>query len=349
MLTAKCPRSLYDETLLMVKPRIFGRKQFYPLYQGKGLDDQDILIFPSWHPDTPREQPPQVSLPSPLYLPITGIEEPLNDLAKAKIQCTINFVYHGDSTVTGLIRPVEQWIKSTHEYPYAPLYGKVLPMYGRGKSLHTLARGPKFDTSEADVFILKYQVDMINMMGFYLNDEAMMESRLTTGIRQYGRQIDWLIQQSRLHSLGAMVILVGPNPINSPSYPKNKTCLDGSDLVARVDTQLRERLSRHAEVYYISVLDVMAAYWPLTELRVAIGGVHMTPILNFYVAREIRRVVISAMAQRATLGLGRIPRFTIWDAIHGRLNNTQVQYADDFLGLVRVPPEERKEGTGQEN
>ena len=221
-----------------------------------------------------------------------------------------------------------------------PRWGTCTPMYARGKGLYSLAKSPAIDTSEVDVFVLKYQVDMINIMGLQLADKSVEEMRVSAGLRHYARQIDWMLEKSREHSLGAMVILVGPNPINSPSCPRFRDPPDFSDLVARMDTHLRERVSKHADVYYISVLDILGAYWPITETKAVIAGVHMTTTLNFYIAREIRRVAMSVMAARATLGLGKIPRFTIWDAKHGRLNAIQTQYVDDVLGLARVPQEE---------
>ena len=339
MFTTGCPRSVYDENKLNIKPRSFSRQQYYPCSIGKGLDGQDILLFPTWHPDPPRNMGSQ-QMPDPLHLPLTGIETALQDLERSNIQVTLNFAFHGDSTVTGLIRPVEYWIKSTEHLQGSPKWGRCLPMYARGKCLHSLVKSPAVDTSEVDVFILKYQVDMINIMGLQMANKETEEMRISAGLRQYSRQIDWLLEKSRENCLGAMVILVGPNPINSPSCPRFRDRPDFSDLVARMDTYLRERVSKHADVYYISVLDVMAAFWPLTDLKSVIAGVHMTTTLNFYIAREIRRVVIAVMASRATLGLGRVPRFSIWDATHGRLNATQTQYIEDVIGLARVPDEE---------
>ena len=293
--------------------------------------------MPAWYCREPDEESPLLAtLPSDIRLPLDDVAQPLQTLAttpNATRNC--NILYVGDSTVPGLIRPLEELIRSVEVYPGAPKYGHHTPVYGRGKTLYEVLNIQPMNTEENNFIIMKFQNDFLNIFGAMASSKEKKEDIVNRALSELAKEIDAVITKSQTHMMGATFILLGMNPVNTDNYaPWMQDDIYAVEFARKVDYHLRTLVSTKSDVHYLSVVEVFQHHEPILTPKTAAWGAHLTELANFFIAKELRRLIFYTYSTRAVLGIADIPRFSLWQAQKGLLMPDQVTYCSNVLGLV---------------
>ena len=172
-------------------------------------------------------------------------------------------------------------------------------------------------------------------------DGPTKEAHVKMGLKDIAREIEHLITHAQLHCMGASLIFIGMNPLNTDKRaPHYATDVHAVEFVKRVDSMYRSVIEKRCDVHYISLMEVQEEHASVVDWSTCILATHMTKLLSFLVAKRVRRTVIAIYAQRATLGLGDISCFDARQTSAGTLSREQEIYCSEILCLLQ------KNGTG---
>ena len=330
------PPSIANQYRMRAQPRIIDARP-RPFYVVATMGGGEKLECPKWYCREPTEEvPPLPTLPSDMRLPLDDIAQPLQTLSltpNATRNC--NILYIGDSTIPGLIRPVEELIRAVESYPGAPKYGSHTPVYGRGKGLYEVLNIPPMNTEDNNFIIMKFQNDFMNIFGAQAPSMIKKDEIINRALSELAKEIEAVVSKAQSHMMGATFILIGMNPINSdnvPAWMHEDPC--AVEFARKADYFLRTMVSTKCDVHYLSVVEVFQQNEPLLTPNTATWGAHLTELANFFIAKELRRLIFYTYSTRATLNIADIPRFSLWHAQKGILLPEQVQYCSNVLGLV---------------
>ena len=155
-----------------------------------------------------------IHIPDDIRIPeedIADILALLADSPRMNRMCNISFM--GDSTIPGLIRPLEEFIKAAEFHPGAPQYGHAYPVYGRGKTLYEIVNiDPLEPPVDSNFLILKFQNDFMNIFGAGAKNKAEKEA-----VPEFVKEIEGVINMAQRNMCGATIIVLGMNLINTES------------------------------------------------------------------------------------------------------------------------------------
>ena len=89
-----------------------------------------------------------------------------------------------------------------------------------------------------------------------------------------------------------------------------------------------------SQMHFISVAEICETNGPILAPSKCVVGTHPTRLLQFFVAKEVRRVIFMTYAMRAMHRLADIPKFTMLEANKGLLSESQQMYCNVALGLL---------------
>ena len=110
--------------------------------------------------------------------------------------------------------------------------------------------------------------------------------------------------------------------------------IDAVNFVRRTDYYLRECVNKKCDCHFISIGDIFSLNDSFLTPQTAIWGPHLKLVVNFFLAKELRRVIYQSYAKRAILGVGNVERFSMWEAKKGLLTPQQEMYVMQVMGLV---------------
>ena len=330
------PQSFVNQYRMKAQPRILDSKA-RPFYVVASMAGGEKIECPRWFCREPSEEdPPLPTLPGDIRIPLDDISQALHTFSaspNASRQC--NILYLGDSTIPGLIRPLEELITAVEMYPGAPKYGSHLPVFGRGKVLHQILNVPPFNTDDCNFLIMKFQNDFMNIFGAECLTQEQKEGIVNRGIPEVVKEIEFIVTRAQTHMMGMTIIIIGMNPVNTDvnaSWMFDDPC--AVEFARRVDYHLRNMVAQKCDVHYLSVVEIFAHHEPLLSPRTGVWGAHLTELSNFFIAKELRRIIFYTYATRSTFHLADVKRFSLWHAQKGLLFPDQETYCSQVLGLI---------------
>ena len=332
------PDSISNAYRMRASPRIIDWKtkpgRTVVAMGGKG----ERMECPTWYCSEPDQKYRQelVALPDNIRIPIDDIIEPLslfNLSPNVERECNIAFL--GDSTIPGLIRPLEELIRAVEGYPGAPRYGHPKPLYGRGKVIYEIVNVDPVDNEGINFVVMKFQNDFLNVFGAKSTTMREKEDIVNRTLPELAREIDYILSKAHTTMMGASIIVIGMNPINSGATADFlHDDPHAVEFARRADYYLRTVVNRHCDVHFLSIVDIFQQNYPLLSPTTAVWGAHPTTVANFFIAKEIRKLIFLTYVARMKVGLADIPRFTLWEAQKGLLTPSQEVYCTEVLGLV---------------
>ena len=293
---------------------------------------------PLWYCREPDQKYRQdlVSLPDNIRIPVADVMECISVLSQAdNITRECNIAFLGDSTIPGLIRPLEELITAVEAYPGSPKYGTPTPVYGRGKLIYEVVNIDPIDNETVNFLVIKFQNDFMNVFGAITPTLKEKEEVVNRVLPEIAREIDYILSKAHTNMLGASVIVLGMNPINTPSVADfMHDDPNAVEFARRADYYIRSVVNRHCDVHFLSVVDVFHQNYPLLTPKTAAWGAHLTPVANFFIAKEIRKIIFQTYVARAKVSLADVSRFSLWEAQKGLLTFSQEIYCSEVLGLI---------------
>ena len=334
----KPPPTLANPYRMRARPRILDATSYAPFSIVSAVGGGERIEGGYWICKDPSfSKKDIIRIPDDIHIPEEDVSDILQLLAATpRMDRTCNISFMGDSTIPGIIRPLEEFIKAASFHPGAPQYGHAYPVYGRGKTLYEIVNiDPLEPPDDSNFLILKFQNDFLNIFGAGAKNKKEKEAYLDKAIPEFVKEIEGVIDMAQTNMCGATIIVLGMNPLNTELVaPYMFDDPDAVNFVSRTDHCLRDCVSRKCDCHFISVGDIFFVNGSFLTPQTAVWGTHMELVANFFIAKEIRRLIFQSYAKRATLGLGNVDRFSMWEARKGLLTPRQEMYAMQVLGLV---------------
>ena len=328
------PLSDVDPRLMTLKPKVLEARAFAPAYRVKGLSGKPFYQPMRWPVFRPQAEVDIPRLPNNLRIPVFDVASALAVTRRLPMERVCNFGYMGDSTLPGIANATKEWIDALPKQPGAPIYGNPVHVFGHGKTMYEIFNVPPRDSSKCNFLVFKFQNDFNNLYGLGAKDAEEKNHFIDMGLQDMAREVEHLIHVSQTHCRGASLIFIGMNPINTDQRADFMSRdPHAMEFCRRVDDMYRKVINSRCDVHYVSVWDLFDQNRAVLDPATCSIGAHLTKIANFFVGKQIRRIVMAVYACRANIGLGDITRFTESQAANGNMSTDQEKYCKEILGL----------------
>ena len=331
------PNSDISPSRMIHQPKVMDAKTHAPYHRVRGISGSTIFhSFIRWTAFKPDVGVSCPRIPYDIHLPINDVKSFIDTMGILDVPRACNFGFMGDSTLPGIVNPLREFIYAMEMIPQAPKYGHAVHVFGYGKTLHEIFYVPAIDSTKCNFLIFKFQNDFLNLYGMTAPDWTTKEMYIKTALRDFSYEIKHLITLAQNHCMGASLIFLGMNPINTD---QNAQFMSNDphaiDFAKRVDEMYRDIVATRCDVHFISIVDIFDHNNAILDPQTCLVGAHLSKMANFFLAKEVRRVVMGIYAARARVGLGDIPRFSASQMAAGNLSCDQEIYCAKILGLVQ--------------
>ncbi len=342
-----------EQTVNIIKTYEYKERYQPPEQLGKGrsrrqpLEIKDITVpetrfgkYDTWRGDrymaknktiskAPATRNARISVPDKIIL-----RTEMTDIYFAKLLLKLGRYQHqvlamghyGDSTVLALGHYVQAWIKANENTCAAPK-NNAMPVLHAKPGLSTcrlLARTPVDEFKQVNCCVVKLQ---INFGEIWAQGpvNAEFDVKVLDGLFY---DYNYIITDLRNHNNTMMIIVVGPNPINSSTTIEPSRAKDpfAYQLCQKVDSFCKNlSLGKH-EVKYISVIEATKN----ANKPEMYNGLHPGPMANLLIAREVYVQILDLLTTRAEIGITNMKHISL--AKNYDLTDTDKKYVTHIMG-----------------